>query len=212
VVRGRGGLKLGTGRPATREGLASVAAALAAESAYAGFVDERIVYIGPRVTAWWQPPCLERVFFESRNDDPEKAIGVRSGIVQHPGLVFALAGARWFVFAVRGDARPGPDTPLHRAPYFNVWVSGEICVGNVARPARVSAASLPAWKGAFFGSRFTHPNEARSGALTHYRGGMYALWRDLLDGRITTIPAASLVRHGKHTLRTLIEDLERARP
>jgi PRTRC genetic system protein B len=213
VLKGRGGMQLGPGRPASREGLAEFANALAADAVADGWVSDRILYIGRRVTAWFELPCLQRVFFETEHEDPARNIGKRDAIVKHPTMVHALTPDGWYVWVLpAATLRPLPEAHLFRAPYFNVYADGKICEGNVLRPAKATAAALPAFKGAFFGSRFTHPNEPRGTTLTRYRGGLYALWRDLLDGRITEIPTASLVRHGTHTLRTAIEALESGKP
>lgn len=208
VIKARGGMTLGPGRPASVEGLAEFAHALVADDVAAGFVSEQMLYVGRRVTAWYEPACLQRVFFETEHTDPARNIGRRDAIVQHPAMVHALAPSGWYVWLVMTGGRPAPSDALYRAPYFNVWASGKICEGNVERPHKATAAALPAFKGAFFGSRFTHPNETKASMLTRYRGGLYALWRDLLDGRITHIPATSWVRHQVHTLRSALEELE----
>jgi PRTRC genetic system protein B len=212
VLKGRGGMQLGPGRPASREGLAEFATALAGDDVADGWVSDRILYIGRRVTAWYEPHCLQRVFFDTEHADPTRNIGKRDAIVAHPAMVHALTPDGWYVWIVANDeTRPAPGDALYRAPYFNAYADGRICEGNVLRPAKATTGTLPAFKGAFFGSRFTHPNEQRASTLTRYRGGLYALWRDLLDSRITDIPATSWVRHGTHTLRTAIEALERGK-
>src|SRR5258706_5478467 len=95
--------------------------------------------------AWWRAPCKRTVWFEAE-DGADEGIGTRHGPASHPALVFAAAGGKWYVFAVKDKGRPGPDTPLYRAPYFNVWKTGEICTGNVRLPAAKRAAAIEAYE------------------------------------------------------------------
>ena len=80
---------------------------------------------------------------------------------------------------------------MFRAPYFNVWESGQICVGNVDLPERATAEKLDEWTSAFFDSWFTHPNVHNN--LVRYRGGAYRFWRDMLDGKHVVFPERTLV-------------------
>jgi len=50
---------------------------------------------------------------------------------------------------------------------------------------------LAAWNEAFLRSYFTHPNGP--GKLVRYRGGAYAFWREMLDGRFRRFPERVLV-------------------
>lgn len=80
---------------------------------------------------------------------------------------------------------------MFRAPYSNVWESGQICVGNVDLPERATAEKLDEWTSAFFDSWFTHPNVHSN--LVRYRGGAYRFWRDMLDGKHVVFPERTLV-------------------
>lgn len=209
IERGKGGTRLGTGRPATVEACADFARAMADRGSFAGFLAPSMLYVGPQCVAWWRAPARARVWFEAaaaEHDTADMRIGTRSEITPHPGLVFAVAHGRWFVWALRGPDRPGPDTQLYRAPYFNVWARGEICEGNIRRPGRVTPESLADFERAFFDSRFTHPNDPRK--LTLFKGGGYALWKALLDGKWKgRFPDQSLVRAGA-TLAAALRKME----
>lgn len=164
---------------------------------------EELLYIGAGVAAWWRPPSQARVYFHCE----EKRLGTCSAITPQPGLVFARAGAGWYVYAVKGTARPAADTPLFRAPYFNVNVHGLICEGNLERPAEVTAETLAAFERGFFDSRFTHPNMHGPREMTTLKGGAYALWKALLAGRWQTFPEKYLVSD-RHTVSQRLTDLE----
>lgn len=142
------------------------------------FIPQELLFRDERVTIWWAPPARRRVMFRCA------ALGVPEWVeeVPHPGLVFAaIQGSDWKVWAVDCATRPTPDTPLYRAPYFNVWKAGRICVGNVVLPCGDPAEQIAAWNRAFFDSWFTHPNDPKG--LVKYRGGPVAFWRAMLKRR-----------------------------
>jgi PRTRC genetic system protein B len=196
--QGKAGLQLEPGVPATAAGCATFVRSIADRAAFSGFVQSRMLYIGPRVVAWWRAPAPARVWFDAKHDDPSKHIGQRNAKVPHPGLVFTLADGHWYVHAVKGDKRPHQDTPLRVAPYFNVSESGWICEGNIKRPARVTPETIDEFETAFFNSVFTHPNIHRAGRFAIHKGGPYAFWRWML-GRADD-PAMPFDRFPEHVL------------
>jgi len=189
VTNGKGGPRLSAGVPATREACADLSKALGENAKLGGFIPPNLLYLGARSIIWWRPPARGKIFFDTTHAragdqlvDPEGAarIGKRGDIVPHPGLVFAVAGSHWYVYAVAGKDRPEPHTTLWRAPYFNVWAEGEICQGNVRLPEVFSAQTLDAYEKAFFDSEFTHPNMKGKAKLVNYSSGPYGFWADIL--------------------------------
>lgn len=200
-------LRLEAGRPATRAACANLARALGEAATLSGFTPPALLYLGAQTIAWWRAPCRSRVFF-STPDDPERhGVGKRNAVVPHPGLVFAVTASEWYVAAVRGAGRPGPDTKLFRAPYFNVWKSGHICEGNVRLPERMSADMIADYERAFFDSNFTHPNDARG--LVKHKGGAIRFWTELLDGRHQQVFPERVLAPMGCTLATFIKKLEK---
>lgn len=205
----RGGPFLAAGSPITAGGCSAFVRSLTDRASFDGWLTPAMLYTSPRVTAWWRPPGRERVWFRTTDapegDQVKVDIGERSAITPHPGLVFALAGGQWHVYAVTGADRPQPGTRLHVAPYFNVWNDGHICEGNVQRPKRVTPETIAAFERAFFGSRFTHPNTDK---LVNFKGGAGKFWTALLDGRWKKFPEQHLVRM-KRTLADQLRALEK---
>lgn len=198
-------LQIGAGVPASRAALSELAHTINAVTATAGFLPDGLLYLSPRTLAWWCPPANRRVWFKCEEAIDKAKIGTRSAVVPHPGLVFTVTAEDWYVHAVKGAARPGPDTALLRAPYFNVWRHGGICTGNVKLPKAMTPDVTRDYERAFFDSRFTHPNDPQG--LTRYKGGAWQLWRELLDGRHKTFPEAALAGAGL-TLAEHIKKLE----
>lgn len=212
--------ELAAGVPATREACADLARALGAAAAVSGFMPASLLFLGTRSVIWWRPPGPARMHFDTTGTaagdqlgDVKGAalIGRRAAVTPQPGLVFAVRGRAWYVYAVRGPRRPVPADKLQRAPYFNVWAGGEICTGTTPLPEQFTTGTLDAYEEAFFGSNFTHPNVKPPAKLVEHPGGPYAFWRDGLDGKWgDAFPLDALVPE-KLTLQGLAKKLEEDR-
>ncbi|MFJ9531230.1 PRTRC system protein B [Herbaspirillum sp. NPDC101396] len=165
---------LGPGRAPSKKAIAALGASVAAATAFSGFVPAGMLYTGPNAMAWWCPPLLRHMWFKTS----DAIIGEAHASISQPGLVFIAAHGDVHVFAVTGAERPVPDTKLFKAPYFNVWEGGKVCAGNVNFPKTTDASAIDAYERAFFGSRFTHPNDKK---LVKWKGGSVHMWKHLLD-------------------------------
>jgi PRTRC genetic system protein B len=54
--------------------------------------------------------------------------------VSHPALVFMVRGRELFVRALAENRRPGSDTQLMSAPYWNTDAEGRVCLGSMRVP------------------------------------------------------------------------------
>ena len=79
--------------------------------------------------------------------------------------------------AMATTSRPGPETPLKTAPYWNTDSRGLVCAGSMRVPESSDIASIPGWEGSYFQSEFTHA--AGAVRLTSHPGGFIGLWRSL---------------------------------
>lgn len=193
------------GHPLTMEILNAMTEAIAkgAESrrSFGGYLPENVLAVGTGSIVWWLPASDRNVSFACS----DKLIGTASGKTPHPSLVFGVNNSGdWFVFAIKGNTRPTPDTKLWQAPYFNVWESGKICQGSTSVPPGATTAQIGGWNTAFFSSNFSHPNVHEKGKLVKYKGGPYQFWRDMLDGSSQRFPLRVLVGTG-HTLDDFIQ-------
>jgi PRTRC genetic system protein B len=141
----------------------------------AAFLPAHVLSVGSRLT-WWRKSAPAHMWF--RGD----GLGTRDGVAAQPSLVFQVGeGCGLRVWAVKGTARPGPSTRLYQAPYPNIWEAGGVCTGNTVLPQSYDQTSTQAWESCFFNSNFTHSNLRGRGRLTTWTGGVYELWRALLD-------------------------------
>ncbi len=188
---------IGAGVPLSKGSLAKFAEAVSTATAFSGFLPDNLLFSSPNLIAWWTPAQVRPTWF--------KKAGVGNveghGPAAHPALVFVATPTRWFVFALREDARPDPATRLYHSPHFNVWRDGQICTGNVDLPPTFGAEVIDRYETAFFRSHFTHPNR---GDAVKYKGGMQKLWKDQLAKPDPEAMLRALV-DSKETLQAAIE-------
>ena len=170
------------------------------------FLDARILASSPDALVWWRPPAPARMWFNTV-DGKYPLLGQRTGMAPQPGLVFAATRQGFFVWAVKGEARPDAGTALCQAPYFNVSNDGRICVGNAPVPRGFDPSIMERFEASWWGSRFTHPNVHIKRELTLWRGGAERLWSAMLSGRYSAFPDRALVSR-KHTLADAIAAMD----
>jgi PRTRC genetic system protein B len=136
---------------------------------------ENVLACTPDLLAWWTPPRLHRMFFSDGAEDRRE---INGRICPHPALVWKVRRGCLYLRALSESARPGADTSLMIAPYWNTEpVRGDVCEGDMPRPRETDATNMLEWEEGFFNSRFTHPSGM--GKLTTHAGGFIGLWTEL---------------------------------
>jgi PRTRC genetic system protein B len=161
VEHEQGGLRLGAGKPLAREALRKALQGLDPDANRPiSLLNDRILFQRHRLTVWYSPPQVRRLFFSLYADRNGKAPkGFPSAATMPlPSLLWGYSGKTWWVFALKGSDRPTLDTELGMAPFFNVNDSGVICIGSTRLPTTEPAANPNVWEDAFFASAFTGPN------------------------------------------------------
>ena len=191
VKHDAGRATIGAGQPLTESALRGTLKDLGAPKGIGGWLPADVLYMDDTAIVWTRRPAPRAVFFT-----PSSGVSVASATIYHPRLVFAVTHKGWYVAAVPkvvrtesvterrvalvGDGRPRLDCPLAQAPYFNVYESGRICVGNATLPERIASDTLQGYEDAFFDSKFTHSNNP---GMTTHPDGPEALWRELVAPR-----------------------------
>ena len=114
----------------------------------------------PDMLVWWSRPQRRVMFFGGTDQEARKLNGL---VFPHPALVFKVAGKDLFVRAMATTSRPGPETPLKTAPYWNTDSRGLVCAGSMRVPESSDIASIPAWQDAYFQSRNSPMQPEQSG-------------------------------------------------
>lgn len=184
------------GQSVTTGFLETLAKGLGASMA-AEVLPEHVLARTPELIAWWSRVQSRLMFFGDSNAEAKKLNGK---LYPHPALVLMVHGRELFVRALAEDCRPGADTRLKNAPYWNTDSAGRVCLGSMRVPKEVSLDSLPGWENAFFASEFTHPSGAVR--LTTHQGGFIGLWVSLVGRKRF---AARFLVDSKQTLRDFVQ-------
>ena len=140
----------------------------------AEILPDNILARTPDLLVWWSRPQRRVMFFGGTDEEARKISGL---VFPHPALVFRVVGKDLFVRAMATSSRPGPETKLKTAPYWNTDSRGLVCAGSMRVPESSDTASIPAWQDAYFQSEFTHA--AGAVRLTNHPEGFIGLWRSL---------------------------------
>ncbi|MBW8683506.1 prokaryotic E2 ligase family D protein [Chitinophaga rhizophila] len=123
---------------------------------------------------WYTKPKSVFMHFQQSSDIP-------SGKAKIPALVWKANQRKLSVFALKDGKRPKENTELYHAPFFNVYSSGEVCMGTTSLKTLAKKTLLPfmqEWERLFFDSVFSH-------ALNNYtddKSGQ-CVWKSLVNSK-----------------------------
>lgn len=177
---------LGPAQPLTTAFIEDLAESLSG-GATAEVLPECVLAKTDRMIAWWTPRCVRRMFFENAEGKAERLNGK---VFPQPALVWRVAQGDLKIRALCENKRPGAETALAVAPYWNLSDDGRVCLGSMRSPETVSVTSIGAWEQGFYESAFTHANVGR---VTRHKGGHGALWTELA-GKRRPFPIDALIR------------------
>ncbi|OJX54884.1 MAG: PRTRC system protein B [Flavobacterium sp. 38-13] len=107
-------------------------------------------------------------------------LGLKNGTANVPPMLWVATRQSLSVYALPNNRRPTTKTKLCYAPFFNVYESGNVCLGNVdvqiARTASLEEFTK-AWEGYFFNSYFSH----LMSSYNPVKGNCVSLWKSLLQ-------------------------------
>lgn len=150
---------------------------------------------GEGSATWYMPPQKVYLTFSER-------LGIPSGHAFAPALVFKASAKSLYVFALKNAKRPTLETALYKAPFFNCYADGSVCMGTVRLEAGKQTSLegfISRWQRDFFLSRFSH----LIGDASPIRGDMVNLWeRQVVTGK--PFPAQMLVKSGQ-TLNDILK-------
>jgi PRTRC genetic system protein B len=144
---------------------------------------ENILARTPELLVWWSRPQCRVMFFGGTDQEARKLNGL---VFPRPALVFKVMGKELFVRATVVTSRPGPETTVKTAPYWNTDSRGLVCAGSMRVPEFSDIASMPAWQDAYFQSEFTHA--AGAVRLTSHPGGFIGMWKGLAGRKRFSVP------------------------
>lgn len=137
---------------------------------------ENVLVRTTRQLVWWTRPAIRPMFYYKQKS-PELA-ELSGKKYPQPALLFSTNdGGDLTVRALKEAKRPTKDTRLYLAPYWNVYDSGDVCIGTMRTPRTCDLGSMALWEKAFFESEFNHQNTHKP--LTVHPRGFVALWKEI---------------------------------
>ena len=140
-----------------------------------GILPTNILHINPseKSTVLWYTKAQQRQLYFVNG------LGIPNGIAQVPAMLWLASKSSLTVFALSNDRRPTEKTPLHYAPFLNIYEKGNVCMGTVSIDIKNSASVeefIQAWEHYFFNSYFSH---SLCENLT--KKNIVNLWKDLIN-------------------------------
>lgn len=161
-----------------------------------GILPTNILHINPSdngTVLWHTKAKKQQLYFV---DD----LGIPNGTAQVPAMLWLASKSSLSVFALANNRRPTEKTPLHYAPFFNIYEKGNVCMGTVSIDIKNSASVeefIQAWEHYFFNSYFSH---SLCSNLT--KRNIVSLWKDLVNTD-KPFPTEALKKNNK-TLKNLL--------
>ena len=140
-----------------------------------GILPTNILHINPseKGTVLWYTKAQQRQMYFVNG------LGIPNGMAQVPPMLWFANKNSLAVFAITTNRRPTEKTPLHYAPFFNIYEDGKVCMGMVTINIKNSASVeefIQAWEHYFFNSYFSH---SLCENLT--KKNIVNLWKDLIN-------------------------------
>ncbi|WP_269225256.1 PRTRC system protein B [Flavobacterium eburneipallidum] len=141
-----------------------------------GILPTNILHINPSekgTVLWYTKAQQKQLYFV-------KGLGIPNGKCQVPPLAWFANKNSLSIFALATDRRPTEKTPLHYAPFFNVYDNGNVCMGTVNIDIQNSASVeefIQAWESYFFNSYFSH----LLGNYNPIKGNCVNLWKEQIS-------------------------------
>ncbi|SEI89155.1 PRTRC system protein B [Myroides marinus] len=161
-----------------------------------GILPTNILHINPSekgTVLWYTKAQKRQLYFVS-------GLGIPNGKAQVPPMLWVADKSSLTVFALTANRRPTEKTPLHYAPFFNIYEKGNVCMGTVSIGIKNSSSVeefIQAWEDYFFNSYFSH---SLCADLT--KTNIVNLWKDLI-GTDKPFPIEVLKKNNK-TLKNLL--------
>lgn len=178
---------------------------LAGDESSLEYIHPTLLAKSPNAMLWHRPPAPARMWFDAaafdRSTDSKALQELNGEIFPQPHMIFARKGHELYVFAVQGDDRPTPSTPLYKCPHWNIYEGGRLCVGSSRLPRTCKAADIPAIEKGYFDSRFTHAHS------TCMKGSFAKNWREIHEKQLKRFPDRLLLPEKDMTIGHLLKSL-----
>ncbi|MXN91111.1 PRTRC system protein B [Flavobacterium sp. Sd200] len=162
-----------------------------------GLLPKNVLYINPTQGGYmvWQTPRQRAMLYFT------DSLKIPNGIASIPPLVWRATKDTLWIYALADDNEVTAETPLYRAPFFNLYNDGKVCMGTVkiSIPADCLLEEfMQQWQRCFFESYFSHTL-----GDSPVKGNIIQLWQRLARTK-KQFPVKSLVQT-RYTLKNLLK-------
>lgn len=164
-----------------------------------GLIPEHILYgnhkLGKTVVIWYRPAMKRLLNFSA-------SLKIKSDSLVHiPATVYLSVNNDLYVFSMEKSDRPSYKTKLFKAPFFNIYEDGKVCLGTARIGKRTGSYEKEADR---FEKAFYLAEQNGGMFLQQCKTDLKKLWPDVIQKK-TVFPQKELVQHPKFkTLSDLI--------
>jgi PRTRC genetic system protein B len=118
---------------------------------FGGIIGEHLLYcrtkLGSVTVMWYRPATLKKLNIN------RFGVGKMSECTVHiPAMLYLAVDRKLYMYALMDDARPGPKTKIFKAPFYNIYEDGNVCLGtaHVGRKGDTYEGEAERFERAFF--------------------------------------------------------------
>jgi len=163
-----------------------------------GLLSDRVLYVdrsGDGYAIWHTPEMKKHLIFKSD-------LGISDGEAYLPPLLWKASRNGLSLWALENNDRPSLQTRLYQAPFFNLYLDGRVCMGNVNINFSLNIDLdnfISQWEKLYFGSAFSHLLQG----VSPVKCNIVQLWQQQID---TENP---FPKHELKSFRDLLMDIIR---
>jgi PRTRC genetic system protein B len=129
------------------------------------------------VLLWWVPAAPRELMFDVRVTAAAGVEKLNGKAIPQPPLLMLTEGSTLYVYALAENKRPDVNTRLYKAPYWNMFENGQMCMGTVKLPDVIDAQNPEASTRRFFQSNFSGPSRPN---ISNHPRSHQEMWQDAI--------------------------------
>lgn len=154
-------------------------------------IPEHLLYchhvIGNTVIAWYRPAMKRMLNFS-------EALGIKGESSVHvPATLYLLHNNKLYVYALMTSERPTLSTKLYNAPFFNIYTTGEVCLGT-APVGRVKSKTFEG-EAERYERGFYMAQQNGGQSMDNCKTPLNKLWAELIKSKVDFPTKKELKQH-----------------
>lgn len=155
-----------------------------------GLIPEHLLYgkssIGQSIVIWYRPAMMRSLNFSSH-------LQIKGNhTVSVPATLYVAVNTNLYVFALMTDERPKTSTKLYKAPFFNIYTEGTVCLGTAPVGKRTNSFEKEAER---FERGFYMAEQNGGQSENNCKTPLPKLWNRIISEKISFPAKEELVQH-----------------